>query len=100
MIAQIPEETMKRIVELCQQHKVRELSLFGSRVRGDHSDASDYDFLIDFLPEAMIGLIEFSRIQIDLQDLVKTRVDLVPKDGLKPRIRDRILSEAKIVYAA
>lgn len=63
-------------------------------------EKSDYDFLVDFLPEARIGLIEFSRIRIDLEEMMRTPVDLVPKDGLRPSFRDRVLAEAKIIYAA
>lgn len=37
MIPQIPVEVYDKIVDLCKKHKVRQLSLFGSRVRGDHS---------------------------------------------------------------
>ena len=100
MTPQIPKEVYDKIVELCKKHKVRELSLFGSRVRGDFTEKSDYDFLVDFLPEAMIGLIEFSSMRLELQDLMKTPVDLVPKDGLKPRMRRSVLSEARIIYEA
>lgn len=100
MIPQIPIETYEKIVELCRDHNVRELSLFGSRARGDHTFESDYDFLVVFFPEAKIGLIEFSGMQIELEELMKSRVDLVTKDGLKPGIRQRVLSEAQVVYEA
>lgn len=99
MTPRIPKEVYDKIVQLCKKHKVRELSLFGSRVRGDFTEKSDFDFLVDFLPDARIGLFEFARMQIDLEELMRTKVDLVPKDGLKPRIRDRVLAEAMIVYA-
>lgn len=94
------DETRSRIDELCRKHKVRELSLFGSRARGDNNAHSDFDFMVDFLPESGIGLIEFSGMQIELEELMKNRVDLVTKDGLKPLIREKILSEAQIIYEA
>jgi len=98
VIPQLPAETYEKIVALCRKYRIRELSLFGSRVRGDFNDASDYDFLVDFFPDARIGLFEFSGIQIELQDMLGHRVDLVPKIGLKPIIKNRVLSEAKIIY--
>ncbi|NOT47506.1 MAG: nucleotidyltransferase [Acidobacteria bacterium] len=79
---------------------MRELSLFGSRARGDNNPQSDFDFMVDFLPESRIGLIEFSGMQIELEELIKNRVDLVTKDGLRPLIREKILSEAQIIYEA
>jgi uncharacterized protein len=98
MTPQIPAETMTKIAELCRKHKVRELSLFGSRSRGDNRPDSDFDLLVEFLPNAGIGLIEYSRMQIDLEELLGKNVDLVSKPGLKPRIRNRVLLEAKSIY--
>lgn len=99
-MTQFSEETRKRIAELCKKHKVRELSLFGSRVRGDNRPDSDFDFLVEFFPKSGIGLIEYSRIQIDLSEIMDQKVDLVTKTGLKPYLRDNVLAEAMIVYEA
>lgn len=71
---------------------------YSVRARGDHTLESDFDFLVEFLPNARIGLIEFSRIQIKLEGLMRAKVDLVAKDGLKPSIRDDVLAEARVVY--
>ena len=60
MIPQLPAETYEKIVDLCRKYKIRELSLFGSRVRGDYTDKSDFDFLVDFSPGADISLFEFT----------------------------------------
>ena len=67
-MTQFSEETRAKIAELCKKHRVRELSLFGSRSRGDNRPDSDFDLLVDFLPDAGIGLIEYSRMQIDLRN--------------------------------
>ena len=98
-MTQFSEETKRKIDELCKKYKVRELSLFGSRVRGDNRIDSDYDFLVEFVPEARVSLIEFSNVRLELEELLGTGVDLVPKNGLKKRIRTRVLAEAKNVYA-
>ena len=98
MIPEVLQKSKKRIAEICRQHKIRELSLFGSQVRGDSTAGSDFDFLVNFKPEAKIGFIELGRIQSELEEIVRTKVDLVPKDGLKSVIRQPVLSEAEIVY--
>ena len=98
MIPQIPVEVYTKIVEICRKNEVRVLSLFGSRVRGDFTDSSDYDFLVDFLPEARIDLFQYVGIQLDLEKLLGHKVDLVTMKGLRPSIRERVLSEAKVVY--
>jgi len=95
---QFTEETKQQIFELCRKNKVKELSIFGSRARGDHREDSDYDLLVEFQPSARIGLIEYSRMQIDLSDLLGRKVDLVPKNGLKPLIKERVLAEAEPIY--
>ncbi|MEO6052139.1 MAG: nucleotidyltransferase family protein, partial [Pyrinomonadaceae bacterium] len=98
-VMQFSEKTKAKIIELCKKNKIRELSLFGSRARGDNRIESDYDFLVEFLPNVRIGLIEFANVKLELEDLLGKGVDLVPKAGLKRRIRHRVLSEAKDVYA-
>jgi predicted nucleotidyltransferase len=97
-MTQFSEETKKRIVELCKKYKIKELSLFGSRVRGDYRPDSDYDLLVDFFPDAQIDLFDYCRIQVDLQELIGMKVDLVEKPGLKPLVRDRVLAEAQPIY--
>ncbi len=97
-MTQFDENTKQKIIELCKKNKVRELSLFGSRARGDNRSDSDYDFLVDFLPNSGVGLIEFVGIKHKLEDLLGNGVDLVPKSGLKRRIRSRVLSEAQNIY--
>jgi predicted nucleotidyltransferase len=92
-------EIQDKIMELCKRNKGQELCLFGSRVRGDAGPGSDYDFLVDFIPNSGVSLLEFSAMRLELEDLLGTHVDLVSKSGLKKRIRPRVLSEAKCVYA-
>ena len=58
------------------------------------------DVLVSFQPAARVGFITFSRMQRELSGLLKRPVDLVPMDGLKPVIRDSVLSNIVEVYAA
>ena len=99
MTTQIPIEIYQQIAELCRKYKIRELSLFGSRVRGDHTDESDFDFLVEFRPDAYVSLISLGNIQTELENILDSEVDIVPKEGLKPVIRSQVLAEAQIVYA-
>ena len=99
-MTQFSEETKGKIADLCKKHRVRELSLFGSRARGDHRPNSDFDLLVEFLPDAGIGLTEYSRMQIDLAEILETKVDLVTKKGLKDHVRDNVLADATPIYEA
>lgn len=73
------------------RHGVASLGLFGSVARDEAGPESDVDLLVSFTGEptfaAYMGLKE------DLELLLGCRVDLVTPAGLKPRIRDRVLSE-------
>ncbi len=100
MIPKVLQKSKARIVEICRKHKIRELSLFGSQVRGDFTDESDFDFLVDFLPDAERDFIIFGRIQTELEEIVNSRVDLVPKNGLKELIKQSVLSESEVIYEA
>jgi hypothetical protein len=86
--------------DLCRRYHVRELSIFGSAIRTDFRADSDIDLLVQFDPSARIGFLALAALQRELSDLLGRKVDLIPKDGLKPFIRDSVLSGAKVLYDA
>ena len=88
-----------RLADLCR-YQVRELSFFGSAARGEMRPDSDIDLLVEFLPDAEIDLVDYAGPMLELSHLLKRRVDLVSKNGLKPLIRASILQEARLLYAA
>jgi len=90
---------MKAIRRLCQEYYVRELALFGSVLRDDFRTDSDVDFLVQFEEDASIGFFELTGMQNALSDLLKRKVDLVVKDGLKPIIRDSVINSSRVIYA-
>jgi hypothetical protein len=89
-----------RLAEICRRYQVLELAVFGSAALGAMRPDSDIDLLVEFLPEAEIGLLEHAGLMLDLAQLLGREVDLVSKRGLKPFIRDSVLREARPVYAA
>ena len=90
----------ERIAEICRRYHVRELAVFGSAARGDIRPDSDIDLLVEFEPDARIGLFKFAAMEQELAALLGRIVDLVTKPGLKPWIRPHVLRDAKILYAA
>lgn len=89
-----------RLAEFCRRYKVRELSLFGSALREDFGPDSDVDLLVEFEPSAQVGFLTLSKMQRELSALTGRRVDLVPKRGLKEKIRRAVLDSAEVIYAA
>jgi predicted nucleotidyltransferase len=89
-----------KLAGLCRRYQVRELSLFGSAARGEMRPDSDIDLLVEFLPDAQVDLVDYAGLMLDLSRLLGRKVDLVSKNGLKPLIRNSVLEEARLVYAA
>jgi predicted nucleotidyltransferase len=75
---------------------VRNLALFGSVARDEHSQKSDIDILIDF--DARRGLFVFMDIKGYLEKILGRNVDLVTKSALHPALKKKILVEAKHVF--
>ncbi|MFQ5998736.1 MAG: HepT-like ribonuclease domain-containing protein [Candidatus Bathyarchaeia archaeon] len=72
--------------------------MFGSYVHGRQRKRSDLDILVEFEDESKPSLLEFIGLQEDLGNLLRVKVDLVEKKGLKPYIGRRILEE--VVYVS
>jgi hypothetical protein len=85
---------------LCEEYHVRELALFGSARTERFRAGSDIDLLVQFDADAEIGFLELAALQRRLSAVLGRKVDLVPKDGLKPTIRDEVLASAEVIYAA
>ncbi len=80
------------ILRLAERYHASDVRVFGSIARGDHTQASDVDVLIKTRPGC--SLLDLGGLLEDLQELLGCRVDLVTEDGLKPRLRARVLREA------
>ena len=92
--------SLEELARFCRRYQVRELALFGSMLRQDHRPESDVDLLVSFQPVARVTFLTLARMQRELEALLGRKVDLVPKDGLKPGIRDHVLATARVLYAA
>ena len=82
--------------EVSQKYKVREIGIFGSFVRGEQKKRSDIDILVEFADKDIPGLLKLSEMERYLQRLLKKKVDLVIKSGIRPELRKSILKE--VVY--
>ncbi len=91
---------LEGITEICRRYQVRELAVFGSAARTDMRPDSDIDLLVEFQPEARIGLFEFAAMEEEFGALLGRKVDLVSKRGLKPRVRPHVLRDSRVIYAA
>ncbi len=93
----IPTE---KVAEFCKRNHIRKSSIFGSALRGDFSSDSDIDVLVEFEPDACVGLIRLSGMEIELSEILGRKVDLNTPGFLSKYFRDKVLSEAVVHYDA
>lgn len=75
------------------------MSLFGSALRGDAGPASDIDFLIEFHPDHIPGLIKLAGMEIELSEILGRKVDLRTPQDLSRYFRQEVLNSAELQYA-
>ena len=98
-LSNMPEisEALAKKIEILKAHlpemkkkfHVKEIGVFGSYVHGDQTKKSDIDILVEY--EKVTDLFEFMALENHLSELLKMKVDLVPKDGIKKIIKKSIL---------
>lgn len=93
--------TLKRLKEdLNTNFRVKTIGLFGSYVKNEQKNTSDIDLLVEFEEDAdLFHLIGLSRY---LEEVFKSKVDVISKPAIKEELKQRILEEViyewKITY--
>ena len=80
-----------QIMELARQYRGKQVSVFGSLVRGEMHADSDIDFLVDF--ESDFRLTDLIRLTQRLEELIGRKVDVVPRQALRKELEAYVLSE-------
>jgi len=81
----------ERIIDILRKNGVKRASFFGSIVRGDMTEDSDVDLLVEF--EGRRSLLDLAHLKNELEDAVDRRVDLLTYKSLHTLLRERILAE-------
>ena len=80
------------ILRIAAQYGAYNVRIFGSVARGEADEKSDIDLLVNM--ESGRSLLDLCGLLIDLEELLGRKVDVVTEDGLRDRIRNRVLKEA------
>ncbi len=80
------------IYQIARRHNAAKIFVFGSCARKEEGSESDIDLLVEFLPQAT--LFDQVHIKDEFEELLKCKVDVVPKRALHPYISKNILAEA------
>jgi uncharacterized protein len=89
------------LAALCRRHHIRQLSLFGSTLKGTARSDSDVDLLVEFEPGETPGLLRLAEIEMELSALLAgRRVDLRTARDLSRHFREDVIRTALVQYAA
>jgi predicted nucleotidyltransferase len=83
------------IREIALRHRVKNVRVFGSALRGDDTEDSDLDLLVDPTPETT--LMDIGAIRYELKELLGLSVDVLTPKALPDHFRNLVLEEAEPV---
>jgi len=97
------EEVRAAVRIACAHRPVQRVEVFGSLAHGTAASESDVDLLVEFLPEAHVGLFEMGALKEDLEEKLGCPVDLLSRKAVEksanPYRRNAILKSPLTVYA-
>lgn len=93
-LSQIQDTLSSRKDELFERFQIKNLAVFGSYARDEQKQTSDVDILVEF--KSPVG-IEFIDLANYLEKVLKIRVDLVSRNGIKPKYFQQIKGDLKYV---
>jgi len=88
----------EKIAAFCRRTHIRRLSLFGSVLRDDFPPESDVDVLVEFEPEASVGLLRMAGLESELSELLGRKVDLRTPAELSRYFRDEVVAGAEVQF--
>ena len=90
----------EKLAEFCRRNHIRRLSFFGSVLREDFGPESDVDCLVEFEPNAHVGLLRLAGMELELSELLGREADIRTAQDLSRYFRDDVVSGAEPQYAA
>lgn len=85
-----------KIIPILKRQGVTKAALFGSVVRGEAKKRSDIDILVNLRKDKT--LLDLVGLKLELEEKLGRKVDVLTYGGIHPLLKDRILSEQKIIY--
>ncbi len=92
-----PFDISKRI-EICRQNDAVKVGVFGLMARGEATEQSDIDLIVEFSKRK--GLLALVALERRISAALGRKVDLLTEAALSPDLRDRVLREVKVIYEA
>lgn len=91
-------DTLRAHADEYRRRGVEHMAVFGSVARGEATEDSDVDIVVDLAPEAPVGLFELMDIRERSEQLLGGKVDLVTRRSLRPRFAARVAQDRADVF--
>jgi predicted nucleotidyltransferase len=85
-----------KVIRICRDNDAAMVGVLGSVARGEDTSESDIDLMVKFSKRK--SLLDIVRIERELSTAIGKKVDLLTEAAISPYLRDRILSELKVIY--
>lgn len=89
------EEIKQKILPVLQRYDVVKAAIFGSFVIGESKQGSDIDILVEFTGKK--SLLDLAGLKIELEELLRRKVDVLTYNSLHPLLRKKILREQVVI---
>lgn len=86
-------QILRENLEEIKKYHVKSLAIFGSVARDESTGGSDVDILVEFDPDAMVGLFEFFDLKRYLEIILECEVDLGTFRSLRKEFRESVFKE-------
>lgn len=90
------KEIKKQIKPVLQKYGITEASIVGSVARNEEVENSDIDIIIEATKD--MSLLTFSRLKLELENVLKKKVDLIERSALKTRLKNYLLKDEVKVF--
>jgi predicted nucleotidyltransferase len=90
------EETISLIKPILLSFEIKRASLFGSFVKGNATESSDIDILVEFGEGK--SLLDLIRLEMKIEEVLNKKVDVITFNSIHPYLKESILSEQVVIY--
>ncbi|MDI6735185.1 MAG: nucleotidyltransferase family protein [bacterium] len=87
-----------KIIPLLKEYDVQKAAIFGSFVRDEQRPDSDLDILVEFKDKENKTLFDLVGLELDLQELLNRKVDVLTYRSIHPLLKDYIIEEQQVFY--
>jgi len=90
------EEIISLIKPILLSFEIKRASLFGSFAKGNATESSDIDILVEFGEGK--SLFDLIRLEMKIEEFLNKKVDVITFNSIHPYLKESILSEQVVIY--